>query len=360
MREYLFIFGREPKLSFLELMSYFKSHGIEYKIIKHEKEVCVILLSEKLDFGKMLNNLGGTVKIGEVFEEYEYKGSKNKLNYGVSIYKGKDNLIEILKKEYKKEEVKAMLRKTRDKVFMPSEILSKNLTEFLVFGDYKARTIAFFNPRKYKERDETRPKQMLLHQVSLRLAKILINLSQARHSLLDPFCGVGTILQEGMINRLNVIGLDIDQESVDASKENLKWLKEKFGIKSKFKVIKGNAKKLTRHLKRNSIEAIATEPDLGPYFRKIPSKTDVEKTINNLNKMYYEFLLQSHEILKKKGKIAIILPRLKYKGGSKGLNVKDLLKSTKFGVYSASKGIKLPLITEGRFLDREIYVFEKA
>jgi len=360
MREYLFIFGREPKLSFLELNSYLESHGISYKIIKHEKEVCLILLSEKLDFGKMLSDLGGTVKIGECFEEYKYKGSKNKLNYGVSVYKGKDNLTEILKKEYKKEKVKAMLRKPRDNVFMPSEILSKNLTEFLVFGKYKARTIAFFDPRKYKERDETRPKQMLLHQVSLRLAKILINLSQARHSLLDPFCGVGTILQEGMINRLNVIGLDIDQESVDASKENLKWLKEKFGIKNKFNVIKGDAKKLTRYLNRNSIEAIATEPDLGPYFRKVPNKTEVEKVINNLNKIYYEFLLQSHQILKKNGKIAIILPKLKYKNGSKGLDIKDLLKKTGFKVYSASDKIKLPLITEGRFLDREIYILEKT
>lgn len=360
MREYLFIFGRDPKLSFLELMSYFKSHGIEYEIIKHEKEVCVILLSEKLDFGKILNDLGGTVKIGEVFEEYIYKGSKNKLNFGISVYKGKDILTEILKKEYKKEKVKAMLRKPRDKVFMPSEILSKNLIEFLVFDKYIARTIAFFNPKKYKERDETRPKQMLLHQVSLRLAKILINLSQARNSLLDPFCGVGTILQEGMVNNLDIVGLDIDQESVDASKKNLEWLKENFNLNRKFKIIKGDAGKLTRYLKRNSIEAIATEPDLGPYFRKFPNKIEVEKTISRLNKMYYDFLLQSHEILKKNGKIAIILPRLKYKGGSKGLNVKDLLKNTKFKVYSASNNIKLPLIIEGRFLDREIYVFEKA
>ena len=360
MREYIFILGREPELSFLELISYFKGNGIDYKIIKHEKEVVVILLDEKLDFGSMLNKLGGIVKIGETFKEYVYKGNLNKLNYGISVYKGRDELTNILKKEYKKEKVKAMLRKPRDKVFMPSEILSKNLFEFLIFNDYKARTIAFFNPKEYKKRDETRPKQMFLHQVSLRLSKILINLSQARNSLLDPFCGNGTILQEGMLNNLDVVGIDIDQESVDATKENLEWINEKFGINKKFKIIKGDATKLTRYLKRNSVEAIASEPDLGPYFRKMPGKEEVEKAINQLDKMYYEFLLQSHEILKKNGKIAIIFPRLKYRNGRKSLDVKDLLKRTGFKVSIIDSRVKLPLITEGKFLDREIYVLEKA
>ncbi len=360
MKEYLFVLGREPDLSFLELISYLKSHCVKYDIIKYEKNIAIIILPENLDFGKLLTNLGGTVKIGECFEEYFYKGNLNRLNFCVSVYKGKDNLTKILKEEYKKENVKAMQRKPRDKVFMPSEILSKNLFEFLIYDNYKARTIAFFDPRQYKARDETRPRQMLLHQVSLRLAKILINLGQARNTLLDPFCGVGTILQEGMVNGLNVIGIDIDKESCYASRENLNWLKNKFNLKSKFKIINGDARKLTRYLKRNFVEAIASEPDLGPYFKKMPHKEEVNKAVVKLNKLYYEFLSQANAVLKKNGKIALIFPRLKFRGGEKGLAIKSLLKQTGFKVYCADKRVKLPIVTEGRFLDRLIYVLEKA
>ena len=352
MKEYLFVLGREPELSFLELMSYFESHKIEYKIIKFEKDISIILLSEKLNFGKILKDLGGTVKIGEIFEEYFYKGRLNKLNFGISIYKGKDSLSKILKDEFKKERVKA--------TFMPSEILSKKLIEFLIYDEYKARTIAFFDPTAYKARDETRPKQLPLYQVSLRLAKILINLSQARDSLLDPFCGFGTILQEAMLNGLNVVGIDIDSSIGNSCSKNLIWLKNNFKIKANFRIINGDAKKLTRYLKRNSIEAIATEPELGPYFRKMPDEKKVNEVILRLNRLYYEFLIQSYEILKKNGKIAIVFPRLKFKGGVKDLEINSLLKQAKFKIFTADKRIRLPIVTKGKFLDRLIYVLEKA
>ena len=356
MREYIFILGREPELSYLELMSYFNSHSIKYNIVKHDNEILVLLLDENINFGKLLNNLGGVVKIAECFKEYKYKGTLNKLNFGVSVYSGRDDLSEVLKDEYKKEKVKAVLKKPKEEVFMPSEILSKDLIEFIIYDKYKARTIAFFDPRGYIARDETRPRQMLLHQVSLRLAKILINLSQARNSLLDPFCGVGTILQEGMINGLDVIGVDIDRESCDASKENLSWLKEKYKLKNNFKIIKGDSTKLTRYMKRNSVEAIATEPDLGPYFRKLGDKKEVEEAIFKLNNLYYEFLVQAREVLKKNGRIAIIFPRLKYYNGAKSVGVEYLLNQTGFKASDE----KFPIITEGRFLDRMIYVIEKA
>ena len=166
MREFIFIYGRDPDLSHLELLSYFKSRGINNKLVERNNEVAIFLLPN-LDFGKMMNNLGGIVKIAEVFKEYEYAGSTSKLNYGVSVYKGKDKLTSYLKSIYKKEKVKAMVRKSRNVVFTPSEVLSKNMNEFIVYKDYTARTIAVFDPKGYKDRDEPRPKQMFLHQHQL-------------------------------------------------------------------------------------------------------------------------------------------------------------------------------------------------
>ncbi len=360
MREYIFVFGREPELSFLELISYFQSHDINYKLVEWKNEIAVLLL-EDLGFDMLIKRLGGTVKIAEVFLEYKYKGNENKLNYGISVYSGNGNKLKnYLEDEFRRERVKAVFRKAREKTFMPSEIFAKNLIEFIIYGKYSAKTIAVFNPRNYKERDETRPRQIMLHQVSLRLARILVNLSYARHNLLDPFCGVGTILQEAMISGIDTYGVDIDNESVDASKENLNWLKEKYNLKNNFKIIKGDSGKLARYFKRNEIHAVATEPDLGPYYRKMPSKEEVKVVIRTLENLYLDFFLGLRQVMKKNGKVAIVLPRLKSKNGQMEVDINKIIGQTGFRLFVADKRVKLPIVSKGRFLDRLIYVFEAA
>lgn len=358
MREYIFVLGREPELSFLEIISYFKSHDITYKLVEWKNEIAIFLL-EELDFDLLIKRLGGTVKIAEVFLEYRYDGSENKLNYGISVYSGNGNkLKKYLESEFRKEGVKAIFRKPRELIFMPSEVFAKNLFEFIVYGKYYARSIAVFNPKNYKERDETRPRQILLHQVSLRLARILVNLSFARHNLLDPFCGVGTILQEAIISGIDVYGVDIDSESVDASKENLNWLKEKYNLKNNFKIIKGDSGRLARYFKRNEIHAVATEPDLGPYYRKMPNKEEVNGVVKVLENLYYDFFLGLRQVMKKHGKIAIVLPRLKYKTGYRDVDVNRIINQSGFRLFVADERVRLPIISKGRFLDRMIYVFE--
>ena len=54
-----------------------------------------------------------------------------------------------------------------------------------------------------------------------RLAKILINLSEVKDEeiLLDPFCGIGVILEEALLQNINVIGIDKDKKAVDRCKE---------------------------------------------------------------------------------------------------------------------------------------------
>ena len=360
MREYLFVFGREPDLSFLEVISYFQGHDVNYKLVGWEKEVAIFLL-EDLDFDLLIKRLGGTVKIAEVFLDYKYNGSRNKLNYGISVYSGNGNKLKsYLENEFKKERVKAVFRKSRETTFMPTEIFAKDLIEFVVYGKYFAKTIAVFNPRDYKERDETRPKQITLHQVSLRLARILINLSYARHNLLDPFCGVGTILQEAMISGIDVIGVDIVNESTDASKENLNWLKNKYNLKNNFKILKGDSGKLAKYFKRNEIHAVATEPDLGPYYRKMPNKEEVSGAIKTLENLYLNFFLGLRQVMKKSGKVAIVIPRLKYKNGYVEVNINKIIAQSGFRLFVADKRVKLPIISKSRFLDRLIYVFEAA
>ena len=59
-----------------------------------------------------------------------------------------------------------------------------------------------------------------------RLARMMVNLSSCGKGkvLLDPFCGVGTILQEALLEGASVIGTDANAWCVKASEENLDWL----------------------------------------------------------------------------------------------------------------------------------------
>ncbi|MCG2719179.1 MAG: site-specific DNA-methyltransferase, partial [Nanoarchaeota archaeon] len=88
------------------------------------------------------------------------------------------------------------------------------------------------------KRDLTRPKQRPKHMISIRLARILINLSGAVEDsvLLDPFCGYGILLQEAMLMGLNVFGIDRSYECVNASEINIRWLKKKYNVKKDLKL----------------------------------------------------------------------------------------------------------------------------
>src|SRR3989338_5537112 len=64
MKEYLFVFGRDPELSFLELCQFLDARNISYSVKEAKNEVAVLVL-ENLH-KDLANILGGTVRIGEV------------------------------------------------------------------------------------------------------------------------------------------------------------------------------------------------------------------------------------------------------------------------------------------------------
>ena len=63
--QYMFIFGRDPELSLLELVSYLNLRNIRHRMVD-SSELAAVVEMEKLDFGTLIRNLGGTVKIAAV------------------------------------------------------------------------------------------------------------------------------------------------------------------------------------------------------------------------------------------------------------------------------------------------------
>ena len=357
MMEIMFILGRDEELSFLELVSYFKAREINFNIMKREKEIVFVSLPN-LDFDKVINELGGTVKIGKVFDNIEEFEFFDKAKIGISIYKKGGDLEEQIKSIFKKQNLRYVLKRPKENAFTPTEIIKQDLVdngfEFLVSGNKTARTIAVYNPFLYKQRDEQRPFIDERKISSIRLAKILINLSMTpKGTLMDPFCGYGTILQEAMLLGLDVKGLEVDNGTVEKCIKNLKWIKKQHDLKSDFGVLQGDSRKLSYLFK--SADAIVTEPYLGPFLKKKPSKEEAEKIVKDLEKIYSGFFKEARKVLK--GKMVIVFPRFLIENKEIKIS-QDVFKKAGFNIFSVSEEIRIPIKydVEGGKLQREIYV----
>ncbi|MDD5651494.1 MAG: DNA methyltransferase [Candidatus Nanoarchaeia archaeon] len=371
---YLFVLGRDPELSLLELECYFEARNIEYKFIEYTREIAVLSLP-KLDFNKIMKDLGGTIKIAEIFSdsgnlsETEYELNKlqinpdKKMDYCISEYNSelKDFIKDLIKSRLKKERVKAVYRQPKrktDRFLTPSELVHKKIIEngldIVIYKNYIARTIALFNPFEIEERDMERPKKDFLKTTSLRLAKILINLSYAKdgNTLLDPFSGTGTILQEALLKNMNVIGIDLDKKSVDYTYENLDWLKREYNVKGTANVYNGDSRFLTKVVK-TKIDAVVSEPFMGPFLKRQPSRQEAMSILNSLKLLYQDFLNEITLVLKKNGKIVLIMP------GFEDFHI-DPTTLADLRVYQPRIDIKLPIpyILKNSHLKRYIYVLE--
>ncbi len=357
MKTYVFLFGKNKDLSKLELVSYLIKKNLKYNISKIIDEYAIIDI-ENFDFKKAINELGGTLKIAEFLDLNDLKIYKNKILYGMDFFYEDDEIIDELKTFFKKEKVKAFWKKPKKgNVFSPKESKKLDL-ELIVFKNKIAKVIANSNPAIFKERDENRPYFDKLKVTSLRLCKILINLSQVKENeiLLDPFAGAGSILQEAMIMGINVIGIDIDPKSVDGTINNLNWIKNKLNLKAKFNIYNIDNKEADTIVSK--VDCVVTEPYFGPFFKKIPKHEDVIKLVAELEKNYYALLKKLKNVVKDKGIIIFPAPVYKTSNGKVKVNFQNIINDIGYKIYTPLNNIKIPIkySLKGSIVEREIFI----
>lgn len=359
---YIFIFGRNPELSRFELESYLASHSIEYNEISSGKRGIVLEFNKILNSGSLIKELGGTLKICEVIESKEKLFFQDKFKWGISVYESSISFSKIkedFKQFFKKSKVKAMFywpsRGGKGvKELNPTDVVTKNLFEIVAFKDFIGKTVSVFNPKLFEQRDLGRPNVEHLHVISIRLARILLNLAGIKPgiNILDPFCGVGTILQEALFIGANASGVDIDLRMTNASDDNLKWFSEKYKISASWDVTAGDARSLTNYYSKNSFDCIVTEPYLGPLLKKVPSINEVRKIVSELNTLYSAVFEQFLKVLKPEGKVVIILPEFMTEENKVLALNKDYITES-FEILN-----EIPYFEERHKLKRVIYVLK--
>ncbi len=369
---YLFVLGRDYELSKLEIESLLESKNIEYKVVDSSREV-VVIEAKNIEPG-IIEEFGGIIKIAEVISNtnrhYEiqenlekanlYQGDKNKIEYYIDSFS--TNFLsfveDFLKDYFKSIKLKALYRKRSE----PSQLAKRNILEevldIVIFKNFIGKTIAVSNPLELKKRDLSRPDVDYMKVISIRLAKILINISKVKknETLLDPFMGSGTILQEALLKEINVIGIDSDEESVKQTKNNLNWLVKEYKVKNNFKIIKYDCRNLINVVKENSINCVVTEPYMGPYIRKLPTIVEAKELIFELSMLYDDLMKNLKIVLKKSSRIVIIIPKFRTRENKKVfLDFKSIAEKYNFSLISkpVHYGYK-----ESKLL-REIYILEK-
>ena len=161
-------------------------------------------------------------------------------------------------------------------------------------------------------------KKPAFHPTSLKpkLARLLINLSTAKksESLLDPFCGTGSVLIEAAVLGAKPIGVDIDEKMIKGSATNLRF----YNLSSK--LLLGNALELQKSFKKNSIDAIATDP---PYGRS------TKVGASSLKGLYQGFFASAHAVLKPKRYLSLLYPHY--------VNAKRLLNNRQWQIIFESE-----------------------
>jgi tRNA G10 N-methylase Trm11 len=237
-----------------------------------------------------------------------------------------------------------------------SEILAAFTHKHLYF----ARTLFVYDSSLQQYRDESRPYISSEISTSPKICRTLLTLAGARpgDTVLDPFCGTGTILMEAAMLGMKVIGVDIDGNQVQGTKSNLIWFGKDSGQQVDFEIIRGDARELSRLVNRQ-VDAVVFEPSLGPIHKNKPEREDVEDNIRELTILYRTVLDQIAHILRPDGRVAMTIPVVVTKEGAVSVDIREMIKGTGLGIFrllpagiiqSRSEGDKRLRINPGRDL----------
>jgi tRNA G10 N-methylase Trm11 len=331
--KYFFHLGNNPTLSIAEISAVF-GYDRNYDILS--ENILIMENDSEIDGQSLIRRLGGTIKVGVIADSLKrvntetlvekisqmIKPSEGKFKFGISYY-GHEKLnikpvgMEI-KKFLKEKDISCRWVISRDAILSSvvvgqNKLDTKGIEIVLIQKSNElliGRTLAVQPFKELSQRDYGRPdRDDQSGMLPPKLAQIIINLARAPKdkTLLDPFCGSGTVLMEAMLmGYKKMVGSDISEKAVSDSKKNIEWTRKKFPISQypNFPISQIDATALSKKIQSNSIDAIVTEPYLGPQRGKI----EVKQTVRELENLYSKALREFEIILKRGGTIVMLFP----------------------------------------------------
>lgn len=397
--QYTFVLGNAFDLAQAELVAVLNSWSIPFSIESAQQPLLTISTQEEISPEKLMSVLGGTIKIArniaeiplvsQILAETIASFITKSENFGISnharITTSLSKLLQEIKALLTKKGIAARYVLPKDKSQLSSVVISKqHLTEFIISENREKnkwllwQTLVVQDSDDWSKRDYSRPyADSKLGMLPPKVARMMVNLASSMRSqdtskksftILDPFCGMGTVLAEALMVENEVIGSDILKDVVVKAEKNINWLKKSYpqtqDLKTSF--LHADAVHISEHIPHQTIDAIVTEPFMGTPFEtrentlflkgKKADQQMVENTIKGLEKLYIGAFKDWHLILKANGIIVIALPSITF--SKREYFVKNLVdKCEKLG-YTIPQDIYIYSRPQA-VVKRNIYVFKK-
>jgi len=393
MTKYFFIFGNTPELSRAELaqlFNYFQLHP--HQTTKLNEQIDLSEFAEPVELDKIMTMSGGLIKAGMIVNQVkELAADKiaelvspeiSHHDFGLSVYGGLHislkNLANEIKQVLPEKNRFVIPREGRD---LSAVILQKQqISEIVLLFNQKNNswligvTQAFQDVDEWTRQDRGRPfADSKSGMLPVKIARILVNLALPdrvvdQRVLLDPFCGMGTVLTQALITGWQVMGADIKSEATTKANQNLTWLISiyRYIEKSERKLFISDATHVSNQVEKERLDAIVTEPYLGPPFETIAGQlkyrgqaVSLEKIINTikgLEKLYLGCFKEWRALLKSTGKMVIIFPEIVWQG--KKYSVKKPIDNCEMLGYTLSQG-PFEYARPQAIVRRKIYIFKK-
>ncbi len=353
----LYIFGRNPELSLAEIIARYNviqsspiikelsANGI---IIESERHISIKNCGAVLKKCKIIAVFLKNTPISEIKPVLESHISGeyiiDKSNWGISSYN--DNnfssqnatlnpqaLHQLAKKGFKSIGVKKayFIPPMEGNILNPQKLLRKKIIEegieFILWYRKNdvilCQTEEVIDIESFAKRDKERPHKRLLLLLGLALARTMVNLisvEENNHNLpiYDPFCGMGSIIQEAYILGMQAMGSDIDKSCVTHSQENLNWISQRQGKKFREKYSNFPSNKIFEMdltapnipLLQEFNGCVVTEPDLLTPLKSYPLIFEAKKMISQFEENYNRYLKGISQILPTRGICVLVFPQI--------------------------------------------------
>jgi len=407
----LYIFGRNPELSLAEIIARYNVNqtspiikeltpkGI---IIENEKHISIKNCGAVLKKCKIIAVFLKNTPISEIkpILESHINGEYiiEKSNWGISSYNDEyshnatlnhQTLHLLAKKGFKSIGIKKayFIPPMEGCILTPQKLLRKKIIddgiEFILW--YRkddiilCQTEEVINVDSFAKRDKERPHKRLLLLLGLALARTMVNLvsiERNNHNLpiYDPFCGMGSIVQEAYILGLQAMGSDIDESCVIRSKENLNWISQtlgkkflkKYGIFPGDKIFEMDLTDPNFPLLQEFNGSIVAEPNLLTPLKTYPLIFEAKKMINQYKENYNRYLREINQILPTGGICILIFPQIHTAENIRlSLEIERLLNKYNFKICEVkANNATFPAFFihawKNPIIERQIVVFKKV
>lgn len=355
-----FVLGTHPELSLAEIEAVTSSNPTQVGD--------TIALTVDFDAEALQESLAGAIKIGRIIGKLQHGLEKHeiaeklavsvpetdgKLHLGISIYQGEDKqesnrlikrreqigleLKKLLKAEGRSVRYVSSKEPELSSVIVRTNKLIKTGIEFVLIPTKDALLVGITETAQdfsaWSDRDFGRPaRDAKSGMLPPKLARMLVNIAVGTKdihelTLLDPFCGSGTVLMEAsLLGIANLIGSDISEKAIQDTHENLEWMQ-----KGDIPLVVSDARDLEQHIS-SPVDVIVGETFLGPPLKGNESIDQLRQNGDALMAMYEVSFKTLYRILKNKGSMIIAFPAFRHRNDLIRLPLQKMLESLDFKI----------------------------